>query len=294
MIAILSALLPVAVIIFIGWVAGRKLSVEVHSLSQITVYVLAPALVTDGLYNTTLEVHNSLSILGGFALVSILMYGLTKILSVCLSIPDSVEKSLIACALLPNNGNMGLPVASFALGAAGLERAIIYMIGSSILLFGITPALLRGKGFISGLRLILGLPLLPAMLSGIGLRVFSIHLPFSIDKGINILGQASIPLALIILGMQLAHTTLSMGKYELLGTILKLAIAPIVAYGVGLVLGLSGLDLKILILQSAMPTAINSVVLVTEFGGDVGVISRSVVVTTLASFFSLWVLLAIL
>ncbi len=294
MIAILSALLPVALIIFIGWVAGRKLALEVHSLSQISVYVLAPALVTDGLYNTSLEFHNSLKILLGFTLISGVMYAVSRLIAKFLAIPDLKEKSITACAMLPNNGNMGLPVATFAFGAGGLERAIIYMVGSSILLFGITPALLRGKSFICGLRLIFQLPLIWAMFLGIALRAFSIHLPFSIDKGIHILGEASIPLALIILGMQLAHTRLSVGKYELLATILRLAVAPLIGYGVGLILGLSGLDLKILILQSAMPAAINSVVLVTEFGGDVGVISRSVVLTTLASFLTLSVLLATL
>lgn len=145
MLVILSAIIPVGFIILIGVIAGKVLTVEVHSLSQITVYILAPALVIDGLYRTTLSGSNIGLILLGFALISLVIVIVVEIIAYCLSLDADTRKSLMAAAVMPNNGNMGLPVASFALGAAGLERAIIYMIGSSILLFGISPAYLRRK-----------------------------------------------------------------------------------------------------------------------------------------------------
>lgn len=81
--------------------------------------------------------------------------------------------------MFPNNGNMGLPVATFALGAAGLDRAIIYMLGSSFLIFCFGPAIIRGKGLLEGFKLTLRLPLLWAILFGIGLRLFSLKLPWN-------------------------------------------------------------------------------------------------------------------
>lgn len=281
---ILSAIIPVGLIIFIGYITGRTLRPDVQSLSQISVYILAPALVTDGLYQTTLSGQNVIVLLLGFGILSVLLYGLVWAIAKLFNLSPLMQKSLMATTILPNNGNMGLSITSFALGAAGLERAIIYMIGSSILLFGVAPALLKGKGFLDGIRVVLQLPLIWAMLLGISLRVFGVHLPFEIDKAIAELGRAAIPVALVILGIQLASTSLVIGKYELFAASLRLLVAPLVAWGLGNVLGLKGLDAQIFIIQSAMPTAVNTVVLVTEFGGDAPRVARTIVVTTLGSF----------
>ncbi|MEG3436257.1 AEC family transporter [Pannus brasiliensis CCIBt3594] len=294
MLAIFSAIVPVGFIVLVGVVAGRLLQLEVNSLSQVSVYLLAPALVIDGFYRSTLTAKNITLIIAGFGIISLFMAIIVTIAAYFFRIPAEKRKSLMAASVLPNNGNMGLSIASFAFGATGLERAMIYMIGSSILLFGVAPAYLRGKSFLSGIRLIFKLPLLWSIVIGVSFQVFSIELPLQLDKAIESLGQAAIPLALIILGVQLSATKFGIGSIEILGAFLRLVIAPIIAYFVGARLGLSGLDLKILILQSAMPTAVNTVVLVTEFGGDASLMARLVVVTTLASFLSvpvfLWVL----
>lgn len=285
--ALLPAVIPVGFIILIGVIASKFLPLELQTLNQLTVYILAPALVADGLYRTTLSVQSASSLLVGFTLISLLVYSLVYIVSKLFKLSSETEKSLLATSLLPNNGNMGLPVIAFALGQEGLERAIIYMIGSSILLFGIAPALLKGEGFSYGLRMTLKLPLIWAMVGGLSLRVFSIQLPFGLDTAIEQLGASAIPLALIILGMQLSNTQFKLKKYEILATGIRLFIAPLIAYGVGYFLGLKGLDLQVLILQTAMPAAVNSVVLVTEFGGDAHKVARTIVVTTIVSFLTL-------
>lgn len=281
---ILSAIIPVGLIILIGYLTGRTLKPDVQSLSQISVYILAPALVADGLYQTTLSGQNVIMLLLGFGLLSALLYVIVWLIAKLFKLSPLTQKSLMATTILPNNGNMGLSITSFALGAAGLERAIIYMIGSSILLFGVAPALLKGNSFLDGLRVVLRLPLIWAMLWGVSLRVFAIQLPFDLEGAIAELGRAAIPVALIILGIQLAYTHFAIGKYELFAASLRLLIAPLVAWALGTAIGLKGLDAQIFILQSAMPTAVNTVVLVTEFGGDAQTVARTIVVTTLGSF----------
>jgi predicted permease len=101
------------------------------------------------------------------------------------------------------------------------------------------------------------------------------------------LGRAAIPIALLLLGMQLASTQFRLGKYELFATGIRLLLAPAIAYAVGLALHLKGLDIQVLILQSAMPAAVNTVVLVTEFGGDASRVARTIVVSTLLGFLTL-------
>ncbi|NQZ63881.1 AEC family transporter, partial [Crocosphaera sp.] len=53
------------------------------------------------------------------------------------------------------------------------------------------------------------------------------------------------------------------------------------------IIQLPPLDLQVFILQSAMPTAVNTIVLAAEFGGESTKVARTIVVTTLLSFLTL-------
>ena len=291
---LLPAVLPVGLIIFIGFIVGRTLSLQPQTLSQLVLFVLSPALVIDSLYRTTLSVRNSIGLLTGFALTSLIIFCIVQLISKIAHLSLSTSRALTATAMLPNNGNMGLPVVAFALGEAGLERAIIYMVGSSILLFGFGPAIVQGKGIVQGLKLTLKLPLIWSISVGLTLRFSPIELPFSIDTAIQNLGKAAIPIALILLGIQLSTTKFQLRKKELSSLFIRLFIAPAIAYTVGSILNLELLTLQVLVLQSAMPTAVNSLVLVGEFGGDKDLVARAIVTSTLMSFISLPLVLFLL
>ena len=287
MLALLPAILPVGLIISIGVIAGLTLPLERQTLAQLTLYVLAPALILDSLFHTTVSFDNAVGLLLGFAITSLAIYLIVWGLSAILNLSSSLQTSLVATSLFPNNGNMGLPLIAFALGETGLDLAIIYMLASSILMFGFGPAILKGGGVSSGLSLTFKLPLFWAMLAGVGLRFLLDELPFNFDEGIELLGKASIPVALIILGMQLATTRFDIGIYEAVAAIMRLLVAPSIAFLVGTILGLEGIGLQVLVLQSAMPTAVNTFVIATEFGGDASWIARAIVLSTLTSFFTI-------
>lgn len=294
MTTLLPAVLPVALIILIGFVVGRTLTLQRSTLSQVVLYILAPALVIDGLYTTQLSLATSSKLLLGFALTSGAIYGLVWLFSLLFQLDPALRRATTAIVMFPNNGNMGLPVATFALGAAGLERAIIYMLGSSFLMFCLGPAIIRGKGILSGLKLTLRLPLLYAIAFGIGLRLLKLQFPWQLDRAVAQLGAAAIPIALILLGMQLSETSFRPKSQEVIVAIARLLIAPAIAYGFARLLQLETLDLQVLVLQSAMPTAVNSFVLVSEFGGDKDLVARAIVTSTLMSFVSLPIILSLI
>ncbi|MEL6912580.1 MAG: AEC family transporter, partial [Cyanobacteria bacterium J06598_4] len=74
MTTLLPAVLPVGLIILIGFVVGHTVPLERSTLSQLALYVLSPALVVDGLYRTQLSLASSSKLLLGFALTSISIY----------------------------------------------------------------------------------------------------------------------------------------------------------------------------------------------------------------------------
>ena len=287
MTVLLPAIIPVAFIIIIGVIAGKTLSLEKQTLSQLTVYILAPALVADSLYTTTISAENATRLLLGVFIVAFIVFLLVYLISYILKFPPITRKSLIATSLHPNNGNMGLPLVDFALGEEGLQRAIIYMIGSSIFLFGLAPAILAGTSLKHSLKVTFKLPLMWAMLAGLTLRFFQIKLPFNLGEALHILGRAAIPVALIILGMELVKTQFKVTQFELISLNFRLVLAPFIALIIGKIVQLPPLDLQVFILQSAMPTAVNTIVLAAEFGGESTKVARTIVVTTLLSFLTL-------
>ena len=294
MTTLLPAVLPVGLIILIGFVVGRTLPLQRSTLSQLALYVLSPALVVDSLYRTELSLVSSSKLLIGFALTSAIIYVLVWLVSKLFKLATPLSRGLTAVVMFPNNGNMGLPVVTFAFGAAGLDRAIVYMVGSSFLMFCFGPAIIRGNGIVEGFKLTLKLPLIWAIVFGASLRLFSVELPWELDKGIQQLGAAAIPIALVVLGIQLSETSFQPRIKDFLVAIARLSIAPTIAYFIGRLLQLETLDLQVLVLQSAMPTAVNSFIIVSEFGGDKDLVARAIVTSTLMSFITLPIVLLVI
>lgn len=206
MAVLLPAIAPVALIILVGFIAGRTLGLDRRTLSRLSLYVLLPALIASSLYGITLTAERALLIVVGFFVVSALLYGLVYGLCRLIKAHPLQQKTLLATTLFANTGNLGLPFITFALGQTGLERAIVYLISSSILLTTVGPTLLKGQGLATGLRTTLRLPVFWAMLAGLALQALTITLPLRLDEGLDLLGGAAIPVALITLGMQLAKT----------------------------------------------------------------------------------------
>lgn len=283
MTALLPAILPVSLIVCIGYMAGKTLKLDYQTLSHLAIYILVPALIASSLYRNTLSIQNAAGLIAGYLLTTVTLAAIVWLLSRGLQLSSPVKMSLLATTLFGNAGNLGLPLVSFTFGAAGLERAIIYLIAASILMAGVGPALLNTAGVRAGVALTLRLPLLWAMLAGLLLQLSGFKLPLRLDEGLELLGNAAIPIALVTLGMQLAQNPLRLGRYELMAAGLRLLIAPLIALGIGTSLQLATLDLQVLVLQSAMPTAINTLIWVNEFGGEPTRVARTIVGSTLLS-----------
>lgn len=292
MIAIFSTVIPVAVIVAIGFLVGKTLLLDLPTLSRLSIYVLLPALIAYKMYRNTLTLDDCLGLIVG----CVLTYGLMFLTAMVLGrgLGNTVQKSLVLTSVMPNAGNMGLAVVLFTLGEPGLDRAIIYLLTSNILLFSITPAFLKGGGWRPGLSLTLKLPLVWAIPVGFALRLFGTSLPLKLDAGLEILAAAATPVAILILGIQIARSPLKFSLYEGGASVLRLLGGAIIAYVVGKALGLGTLDLQVLVLQSAMPAAIVTFLIAQEFGGDAPRTVRVVVVSTLLSFLTLPLVLFVL
>ncbi|NER00746.1 MAG: AEC family transporter, partial [Cyanothece sp. SIO2G6] len=276
MAVLLSAVLPIALVALVGIAVGRWLTVDVQTLARLSIYAFLPALVLRSLAETTLALQNAIAITIVFLLNTTLLYLIAIGCSHLLQFSPDQKKSLIATTIFANVGNMGLPFVLFSLGNAGLERAVVYLVASSLMIASVFPVVLVGKGIASGIGFTLRLPVLWAALAGMGLQWWG-SLPVALERGIVLLADGAIPLALLMLGIQLSRTPFIFGPYELFGTGLRLIVSPALAYGIATILGITGLDLQVVVLQSAMPVAVNSLIWVIELGGDRTRVARTIV-----------------
>lgn len=289
---LISAILPIALVALAGVWVGRTFELDLKTLARLNIYVLLPALVLTGVYGSTLPFSSTAGIVIGFLLNCAVLYGLANALGKAFRLPTDSRKSLVATTLLANSGNIGLPFMLFALGQGGLDRGIVYLIASAIFIASIGPIVLKGQGLSAGVKVTLSLPVFWATLAGIALQLIAWQgsdwqVPTEIDRALELLSGAAIPIALLTLGIQLSRTRLNFGRYELFAAALRLFVSPLTAYIIGRILGLQGLDLSVLVMQSAMPVAVNTLIWVTELGGDTVRVAKTIVLSTLMSLFSL-------
>lgn len=99
-----------------------------------------------------------------------------------------------------NAGNMGIPLALFAFGQAGMQRATLILVIATCLQYSLGLYILNGRGnWIETFRL----PLIYAASAGLAVNLLGIQIPEWLMQPLSMLGHATIPLMLVTLGYRL-------------------------------------------------------------------------------------------
>jgi len=234
----------------------------------------------------------------GFVLtVTAGMWALTALVARILRLSPRQESAFLLTTIFGNTGNFGLPILLFAFGQAGLERGLIYSVTTSFLTnsLGVFIAS-RGKaGVKPSLGAVLGMPVFYATILALLINRAGAGVPEWILKPSKLLGGAAVPTMELLLGMQLARTSL---RRDVRLAAVASFLALVASAGLGFALSglwrLEGLTRQVCILQPATPTAVTTTVLATEFDTEPGFVTSVVLMTTLASIFTVTALLTLL
>lgn len=303
-----SAILPIIVVAGVGFLLGRFRDVDPGALNTVTVYVLAPALVFHSLATTTLSGGELVRITLGVAAFHLLMLAIAEGVGRLSGETEPLLSALVLVSAFGNSGNYGVPLSSFAFGATGRSTAVLYLTVQGALLYTVGAYVAARSGGTSGLasvRRVLGLPLVYAVAGALALRWLGVvpGADTTAMRTVGLVGNAAIPVMLLILGIQLARVeTASALSLTWKPAGLKMLVAPPVGIGVALALGFADPTVaRTFVLESATPSAITPLILVGEFGeGQIeGVpltayVSTVVLVTTVASIPVLTALIALL
>jgi len=297
-VVVLDVILPVFLIIGVGFALGRWPRLDARLLTNVVFFVLSPALIFRTVYAVEFARGDLFrTILFVFAVQGGLFI-LSRGIGRALGWEDDVQAVGSLTLSFSNCGNYGLPVLLFAFGEPGFALGLVYVVTSLVMqaTLGVgVAAWRRGMRIVHFLRRLARVPWGYAFLSGLLLRVARIELPTGLAGAVDLLADAAIPIQLMLLGVQLSRIRLASIAHEsLVMTGLKMIVPPLLAWGLAAALGASGVLRAVLILEASMPSAVNSMILATHYDRRPGLASAVVFLTTVLSLGSLTVLLVIL
>ena len=272
-----SAIAPVVAIAAVGFLLGRTQGLDVDPLNTVVVYFLAPALVFHSLLTTDIRGGTLLSLGLGVVAFFLAMIFLVEAVVRLAGVEEPLLSAAVLTSVYPNCGNYGIPLSAFAFGAVGRSTAVLFLAAQSVIIYthGVYIAARSGGDVgATAAKRVFTIPLVYAVVVAIVVRFAGVAPP---DDGtlmttLELVGNAAIPLMLVMLGSQLVGTDVrSAFGVVSLATGLKLLVAPVVAVGVALGLGTVGLNLDgtvgaVFVLECATPAAVTPLILLVEFG----------------------------
>jgi predicted permease len=227
--------------------------------------------------------------------VAIGLVGRAAIAPFRLARPDLVGFLLVV--MFSNNGNYGRPVVLFAFGREALSYAAVYFVVSGVLVYTV-GVLLAATGHRSFRRAVEGIFRVPAIYGVIGAGVvvwLHVQVPLPLMRPVQLLADATLPMMMLVLGMQLERATVpDRPALVALAVALSLLVAPCLALGLSLALGLAGPARQAAIVEASMPAAVITTILALEFDVAPGFVTSVVFASTLLSPFTLTALIAYL
>lgn len=287
----LTSVLPVIAPIFACVAVGYfwklfKQPFDTQMVSRLVMMVGAPALIISTLSKTPISVttlHHMVWVCG--ALLAMFLVAGVILLWVCrLDI-----RSYIGTLAFPNIGNMGLPVCLFAFGEKGLALALALFMLFSVAHFSLGIFLFAGGSI---LKVFTSNPIIYSVIAAVIMIYTDADLPGWLDQSLDLVGSFTIPMMLITLGVSLAGLRVTYLKESLLLALLRMLLGLLGGWAIVTLMGISGTERGVIIVQAAMPTAVFNYMFAQQYQRNPQQVAGMVLISTLLSFVTLpWLLL---
>ena len=282
-IKLFEVIFPVFFVIGIGYYLGKKNpKFDTNFITNFAGNIGTPAMIFYTITTTgvTLEIFTeyfiyAVIIIAGFAIVGFIFLFILK--------KDTITE--LPPLILPNTGNMGVPICLFAYGTEGL--GVASAIASVIILFHFTIGVLLAKKSFSLDILVKNVPIYGIIIAVLFLY-FEWEVPGYIENTTFLLTYTTIFLVLMSLGIALTRLkVVSWTHASILGAV-RVVIGPIIGFALIKFLGLTGFAAGVLLIQSSMPSAVLTYLVGSMYSEKRAVdnVASVIVTSTLMSFIS--------
>lgn len=308
---VVSALVPVVILIGIGYFAGRRAWMGVagvKDLSALVFVVMTPALLFRTMSTVHLEQLDFRPVASYFIAVAVVFVGTM--------VWGGFNRRAAVLALANTFSNtvmIGIPLIGLAYGEAGLVTLFtLISVHSLVLLTSATVvlemALIREEAaqgrhsdrhvahaVLLAVRNAIIHPVPLPIIAGLLFAQTGWVLPTVIDKPLQLLANALSPLALLLVGVTLASTAIGAHWRPALGlATVKNLVMPALVAAAGWALGLSGPALAVMVLAAALPIGANVFLFSQRYKVAEELTTASVAVSTVFALVTLSLVLSLL
>jgi malonate transporter and related proteins len=305
-------LLAIVVVVALGWAVGKLkwLSHGNHAadpartLSNAALYIFIPAL----LFRTTARIHFATLPWGTLAAffvpvlsLMVLIYAWQRRSNKTGRLPVAAPSVRAISVSFGNTVQVGIPMAAALFGEAGLAIHIAIVSLHALVLLTVLTALVeldlareRQRHGPADTHLAATLartarntvihPVVLPVLAGLLWNAAGWPLPTVVDEVLQTLGQAVVPLCLVLIGMSLAHhgvrgSAKGAGAISLLKLLALPALVLVIGHGA---MGLRGLPLAVVVMAAALPVGSNALIFAQRYQTLEAETTAAVVFSTLA------------
>ena len=284
-IKLFEVLFPVFFVVGIGYYLGKKNpKIDTTFITTFAANIGSPAMIIYSLNAEfiSFEVFKSYF---WYYLIAILCFFIVGVsLLYLLKVKDIIRE--LPPLLMPNTGNLGLPLSLFAYGQSGL--GVAGAISALIILFHFTVGVfLADRKF--NFDVVIKSPPFYAIIISVILLYYNIKLPTFVENTSSLLTYATIFLILMSLGIALTRLKVFSFNKALACSIGRVILGPIIGFGVIKIFNLNGFAAGVLLIQCSMPSAVLNYLIATMYSSKkiVDSVASTIVVSTFMSFITI-------
>ncbi|TNE75708.1 MAG: AEC family transporter [Gammaproteobacteria bacterium] len=288
-----NVMAPVLIAIAIGYCWGRsKVPYEAEFVTRAVMNIGAPCLIVSAISQTQISGE-------GFVLVALaataVLGGTALLGALAIRLSGGDVRSLLSPVVFPNTGNMGLPLCLFAFGEEGLALAVpFFMVQMTTLMtFGVAMMSRSESGLWPMTKDLLRQPLIYSIAIALLILAMDIQLPVWMGSTLALLGDFTIPLMLVTLGVSLSKLS-TRGWWHSIGlSVLRIGGGLGIAWLAATALGITGTARNVVLLQGMMPAAVFNYLLALKYDRQPAAVAGIVVTSTVMALVAVPLLLAI-
>jgi len=286
---VLEIVAPVFILGAVGFVWVKVgLEYRMNFVTQLAMTLSVPCLIFVALMQTEIDP----AALADLSLAALVAYGgVTLAMAALVALLRLQFRTFLPPLIFGNTGNVGLPLALFAFGEAGLGYAVVVFAVMAVWSFTFGVWVVSGGGSLSK---VVREPMVAATLLGALFLWQDWQTPDFLTNALELIGQIAIPIMLITLGVAVARLHPARLGLSVALAAVKLAVCTAIAWTVGRQFALDPVAFGVLVIQIATPVAVTSYMLAEKYGADADAVAGLVVVSTLMAVIALPGLLAAL
>lgn len=307
---IIDTLAPILLLLGLGAALARWKFLGpqfMADLNKLAFYVALPALIFRSVATAGAPGEQTSALLATLIATTLIVFFGCWVVAKALGIAPASQGSFVQLGYRGNLVYIGIPVLAYAFAGISPELRSQYL-ATALLAMAPTMALFNVLAVIalqsgrpttsrfSSMRLTLLTiaknPLILACAAGLVYSASTLPLPTFLERSLEALGSAAVPVALLCIGGSLASMSLA-GNHRLItiAALIKVGISPLIAFSVGRLLGLHPPEVKISLVLAACPTAAAAFIMARQMQGDIALTSGGIALTTILSGFSLALIL---